>query len=250
MNTLMKMSQLRKLNQTSGNNTGGGSGQQTTQQATPAAGTSTQAGGSGTQAAGANQQQAPKEGLGYDEAEKVNVGGYSAEGLQVNEPKAHEKIQLGYEIEGLEEMSDEDILEVKQFAAVNKLSKPTAKAFADLKKSESKKIQQVLTQQQVNYQKKANAYKAAEVEKLKAELGVGGDVVFKSNLKKIGDFLGQHLPELKKEVDEGKAFLSASVMKDIFKMQEKLLKEDTLVTGSQRSQADSGQPSWMNRYKK
>lgn len=244
-----------KMNQNNGNNQApGGSGGSTTPQATPQGTSTPQAPGSNTppgQAAapGAEAQKPVDESLGYEGAEDVTVGDYGADGLKAKLPKPQDEIKLGYELENVEGFSDEEVLGIKQFAAKNKLSKEAAKDFIESKRADAQKFHEILENQKVQYAEKVKNYKQAEFQKLKAEIGGEGGKDFKANLKKISDFLAQNLPELKKEIDEKGVFLSASVMKSIFNLQNKLLKEEPLVNGGAAGGDDKNQPVWMRRYK-
>lgn len=239
-----------KMNQQSSGNNGGSGGAASSQQAGQAAAAGAQKDPK-AQAAGSESttQEDPKEDLGYEAAEQVSVGEYDGdEGLKVKDKKPHEKINLGYELENTEGLSDEDLLEVKTIASKNKLSKEAAVAFVDIKKNQSQKIQEVLSKQKAARETQLKAYKQAEVNKLKAEIGGENGKDWKPNLKKINDFLAQHLPELKKDIDVKGAFLPASVMKDLFNLQAKLQTEDKLVLGGQKSGDQSDRPVWERRY--
>jgi hypothetical protein len=74
-------------------------------------------------------------------------------------------------------------------------------------------------------------YKRGEAKKLKELIGGKDGAEFKANYTKLGQFIGKHLPAFKKELDGGNFFPPSSVMKELFDMQEKLTKEDTLVNG-------------------
>lgn len=249
MNMLVKMSQLQKMNQQSSTDKGGSGGAASGQQAGQAAAGAQK--DPKAQAAGGDSaaQETSKEDLGYEEAEQVSVGEYDGdEGLKEKAKKPHEKINLGYELENTEGLSDEDLLEVKTIASKNKLSKEAAVAFVDIKKNQSQKVQDVLAKQKLARETQTKAYKQAEVDKLKAEIGGENGKDWKPNLKKINDFLAQHLPELKKDIDVKGAFLPASVMKDLFNLQAKLQTEDKLVLGGQKSGDQNDAPVWERRY--
>ncbi len=255
MSLSVKYQKMIKMNQNNGNgNTNGGTSGQANGQAAPQGNAAPQASGnsSNQQQPPTGQQQTPppNEGLGYEDAENVSLGDYGSDGLKQKAEKPHEKIKLGYELENTEGFSDDEVLEIKDFAAKNKLSKEAAKAFIDSKRSDAAKFQQMIEQNKQSYQAKIKAYKEAEFNKLKAEIGGEGGKEFKGNLKKVSDFLAQNLPQLKKEIDEKGVFLSASVMKDLYNLQAKLLKEDPLVNGGGAgSSNDANQPAWAKRYK-
>ena len=199
-----------------------------------------------------NQSDPPsgKEGLGYEDLEDVSLGEYGGEGLKEREKKPHEKVKLEYELdtEDLEGMSEQEVLDVKSFAAQHKLSKEAAKAFIGSKKQDAAKVRQILEEQKQAYNNKVKQYKQNEYKKLVAAIGGEGGKEFKANLKKTNDFLAQHLPELKKAIDERGVFIDADVMHGIFKLQNRLLSEDPLVHGGQKVQTNDDQPSWQKLF--
>lgn len=171
-----------------------------------------------------------------------DLGGYGADGqLKTPPAKKQDAVELKYKIEGLEELSDDEATQIKDFAKNNRLSKEQAQAYLSNYKGVVDKNFQSTKAQEKAANDKTLAEKQAEVKKLVAAIGGKDGADFKQNYTKLGQFIGKHLPEFKKELDGGKFFPPSSVMKELFELQEKLTKEDSLQTGGAAGgQAASG----------
>ncbi len=247
MLTFSKIPQLKMNTQTnqSGNSQGNGQG------APPAAGapqfTPPQAGGNGNQQQGNQQGQPPPQadpyaqgGAGSGEGTE-DLGEYGADGqLKVKPPPKHEAVDLKFKIEGLEELSDDEATQIKEFAKANRLSKEQAQAYLNNYKGVVDKNFKSVKAQEKAASDKILAVKKEEVKKLVAAIGGKDGADFKENYAKLGQFIGKHLPEFKKQLDGGEFFPPSSVMKELFDLQEKLTKEDSLVNGGAAGGGNAG----------
>lgn len=222
-----------KMNQASTTgNSGGGTGASTTgtPQFTPPEKNGNSNQQSGTQA-GQQSSQADPYANGGDSGEQ-NLGEYGADGTHKPPPtKKQDAVDLKYKIEGLEDISDDEATQIKDFAKNNRLSKEQAQAYLTTYKGVVDKNFQSVKAQEKLASDKLLADKKEEVKKLVAAIGGKDGAEFKQNYTKLGQFIGKHLPEFKKELDGGKFFPPSSVMKELFDLQEKLTKEDSLQTG-------------------
>jgi hypothetical protein len=223
---------MNQNNQTGSGNGGGASGTSTTSspQFTPP-----KEGGNGNQQSGAatgqQSSQADPYANGADQGAE-DLGAYGADGQLKQKPAPkHEAVDLKYKIDGLEDLSDDEATQIKEFAKNNRFSKEQAQAYLTNYKGVIDKTHQGVKAQEKAAADKLLATKQAEVKKLVAAIGGKDGADFKQNYAKLGQFIGKHLPEFKKQLDGGEFFPPSSVMKELFDLQEKLTKEDSLVNG-------------------
>lgn len=193
--------------------------------------------GNGDQQSGKEQGQSSSETDPYakggeSDKETEDLGQYGADG-KLKEPAAKKQdgVELKYKIEGLEELSDDEATQIKEFAKNNRLSKEQAQSYVSNLKSISDKNFESQKSQEKLGKEKLTLKKSEEVKKLVAAIGGKDGVEFKQNYTKLGQFLGKHMPEFKKALDGSEFFPPSSVMKELFDLQERLTKEDSLVNG-------------------
>jgi hypothetical protein len=225
---------MNQANQT-GNGNGGGQGTTSTPNAPQF--TPPQTGGNGNQQQGNTQGQQSSQADPYANGGDPNkgtedLGEYGADGNLKQKPAPkHEAVDLKYKIEGLEDLTDDEATQIKEFAKSNRLSKEQAQAYLTNYKGVVDKNFQSVKAQEKTANDKILAKKQEEVKKLVAAIGGKDGADFKQNYAKLGQFIGKHMPEFKKALDGGEFFPPSSVMKELFDFQESMTKEDSLVNG-------------------
>lgn len=142
------------------------------------------------------------------------------------EPDEFDKVLVG--------LSEDEIVEAKDFATKHKLSVEQIKAYGDLRKVRIAADEQAQKDAQKNFENEKLKIRASWHKELKEDRDFGGGN-FEANVSKAEKVLAEFMPSTKKSLTERKAMLPPYVMRDLAKLADTLYATGKLVHGEPKA---------------